>query len=85
MTVAGRHLTVRSVADRFGVSQHVVLAWIAKGELRAVNVAATLHTRPSWRIAEDAVRDFEQSRSHQLIPTNKTPSRSKAKDAISFY
>jgi transposase len=81
-----RHHTVRNIADRFGVTLHVVLAWIARGELRAVNVAVSLTARrPTWRIAEEAVRDFERLRSPHAAMKTKPPPKSKSKAEIRWY
>ena len=57
-------LTVQQIADeRYGVSPHTVLAWIARGELRAVNVARSANgAKPRWRISEEALKAFEASR-----------------------
>jgi excisionase family DNA binding protein len=34
-------LTVRQVAEKYGVSQQTVLGWIRSGQLRAINVVGT--------------------------------------------
>jgi excisionase family DNA binding protein len=34
----GNTVSVKDVAERYGVTPHTVLSWIASGELRAVNV-----------------------------------------------
>ena len=86
MTATGRHHTVQSVADRFSVTTHIVLGWIARGELRAVNVAASpAARRPTWRIAEGAVRDFERLRSPVPAASSKPAPKRKAKEEVCFY
>ena len=77
--------TVRRVADeRYGVSAHTVLAWIASGELRAVNVARSANGgKPRWRITEEALSAFEASRTPGP-PAVRTRRRKKI-DVESFY
>ena len=56
-------LTVQQIAERYGVSAHTVLAWIARHELRAVNVARSANGgKPRWRITEEGLLAFEEKR-----------------------
>jgi hypothetical protein len=55
-------LTVADVARRYRVSPDKVRAWIARGELAAVNTAAVLCRRPRWVITPDALAIFERRR-----------------------
>ncbi len=57
-----RGLTVRDVARRYRVSPDKVRAWIARGELRAVNTATALCGRPRWVVSPDALAEFERRR-----------------------
>jgi excisionase family DNA binding protein len=41
-------MTVREVARRYRVGEDKVRGWIQRGEMRAVNTAATLCGRPRW-------------------------------------
>src|SRR5262245_4452478 len=59
---APRGLTVEDVARRYRISPDKVRAWIASGELPAVNTAATLCGRPRWVIQPEALADFEKAR-----------------------
>jgi len=61
-------LTPPELAKRLGVSPEKILAWIASGELPAVNVALRLGGRPRWRIDPADVADFERRRSAQPVP-----------------
>ena len=82
------HMTVRDVAERLGVSTHTVLGWIARGELRAVNVATSPKCqRPTWRIAHEAVREFEDARSCSPTTPRRRASSSTRKEAgvVEFY
>ncbi len=64
-------LSPAQVARRLGVGIHKVLAWIARGELAAVNVANRLGIRPRWRISAEALADFERRRS--AVPPTPAP------------
>lgn len=61
-------LTVRQVAERYGVNVSKVLAWIAAGTLLAVNIAQRSGGRPRWRITTEAVEQFELARSSAPQP-----------------
>jgi hypothetical protein len=50
------------VAKRFGVGRDKVMAWIAAGELAALNVATRAGNRPRWRICPEAIESFERRR-----------------------
>ena len=56
-------VTPADIAKALGVNRTKVLAWIRRGELRAVNVAATSGRRPRWRIAQEALDAFLIARS----------------------
>lgn len=76
--------SVQQVADRYGVSLHTVLAWIHRGELRAVNVSRKPGAkRPSWRITAGALGQFELART----PGPPAPARRRRRhpDVIAFY
>jgi excisionase family DNA binding protein len=55
-------VTPAAVADRYGVGVDKVLRWIAAGELRALNVAASPEGRPRWRIDLADLAAFEERR-----------------------
>lgn len=67
--------------ERFGVSQHTVLAWIDSGELRAVDVSRKRGGKPRWRITQEALDSFELSRT-KTPPPPKTKRRKATADAI---
>lgn len=72
-----RAFTVAQLADRWAIKPHVVLALIAAGELKAINVAAPGAKRPHWRIMPGALEDFELRR--QAMPDEPAPARRKKK------
>src|SRR5262249_50226894 len=55
-------VTVSDFAQRYRVGEDKIRAWIARGELRAINTAATLAGRPRWVIPPEAVKEFEAKR-----------------------
>lgn len=78
-------LSVKEVAERFGVSQHTCLTWIRSGELRAVNVGRRLGAKkPRWRITQEALEAFEQLRT-PTPPMPRTQRRRQPADVIEFY
>lgn len=56
-------LTIKEVAERYGVCRLTVEAWIAQGELGAVNVARNTAGRKRYRITPEALTAFDASRS----------------------
>ncbi len=61
-----RFLTPPQVAKILGVGPDKVAAFIARGELIAVN--ASLSTRPRWKVAPESLRKFLDSRSNAPKP-----------------
>jgi hypothetical protein len=58
----GAGLTVEEFSRRYRVSPDKTRAWINRGELRAINTAATLSGKPRWVIPPEAVAAFEAKR-----------------------
>jgi len=56
------------VAHRLSVGVHTVLAWIASGELRALNTARKATGRPRWKITSEALVSFEAKRTVGPVP-----------------
>lgn len=80
-----RHYSPAEIAERYAVAVDKVLGWIARGELRAVNVATRAFGRPRWRISPEALEQFERARANQ-VPT-RAPRKTRKCDAevIQFY
>ena len=78
---------VRDLTERYGVGDHTVLAWIRSGELRAINVARTVGTRPKWRVLESEIESFELRRSSTpQLPIQKRGKKTTTNgDIIKFY
>ena len=62
------YLSPPTIAKRYGVKPDKVLAWIATGELEAVNVAERSTGRPRWRVSPEALAAFEKRRSSKPTP-----------------
>lgn len=77
--------TVKDLCVRYSVTVHTVLGWIARGELRALNVGRQLGTmKPRWRITQEALDAFELARTP--IPPPPTAQRRKRQaGVIEFY
>ena len=69
--------TPKEVAAYFGVKDEGVCAWIAAGELVAINVARPGATCPRWRISEEAIEDFKRRRSSRPQQKPKPTARSR--------
>jgi transposase len=65
-TTAG--LTVRDVARRYRVGADKVRGWIRRGELRAVNTASVLCSRPRWVVSPESLAAFDQRRAGAQPP-----------------
>jgi len=78
-------LSVRSLSERYAVSEHTVLGWIRSGELRALNVGRRPGAKkPRWRITEQALLEFELART----PTPSLPRTRRRKqpgEVVQFY
>lgn len=78
--------TVNDIMQRYGVTQHTVLAWIASGELKALNVGVTRgKKKPRWRVTEQAINDFEALREKNSPPPAREQRRRKSNDVVKFY
>ena len=64
-------LTAPAVAKMLGTGAEQVLAFIARGELRAINTS--LGDRPRWKIDPDDLEKFCEARSNS--PKTAKPSR----------
>lgn len=59
----------KQIAERYGVGEHKVLAWIAAGDLQAVNVGTRRNGgKPRWRITQESLDAFERARSSRPAP-----------------
>jgi excisionase family DNA binding protein len=78
-------LSVQDLTERYRVSEHTVLGWINRGELRAINVGRRAGAKkPRWRITEEALAAFELARTPTPLPP-KARRRRRPADVIEFY
>jgi hypothetical protein len=63
-----RSYSVAELAERWRIGQDKVLAFIRKGDLVAVNVAAHTSGRPQWRVTPEEVARFESKRTSAPPP-----------------
>jgi excisionase family DNA binding protein len=77
-------MTVSDVARRLRVGQDKVRAWIARGELLAVNTAANTLGKPRWVITPEAIAEFERKRSGWQ-PPKRTPRRRRQDDEVDYF
>lgn len=79
-------LTPPQVARARGVKPAKVLAWIATGELEAVNHAGSVTGRPRWRISDAALAAFDRARSNRGGPERAAPrQRVRQSNVIEFF
>jgi transposase len=78
-------LTTRDVARRYRVGEDKVRAWIARGELRAINTADCGRGRPRWVITPDSLAEFERGRQADRPAPKRAPRRKRQADTIDFY
>jgi excisionase family DNA binding protein len=77
--------SVRDLCQRYAVSEHTVLAWIARRELRAVNVGRRPGAKkPRWRITQQALEQFELART-PTPPPPRARRKKRPADVIEFY
>lgn len=76
--------TVKELAEKLRVTEHTILCWIHNRELLATNVNRVVGRKPRWRISEEALKAFEESRS----PSPPAPAKRRARqpaEVIDFY
>lgn len=77
-------LTVADVAKRYRVGEDKVRTWIRRGDLAAINTAATLCAKPRFVVTPEALADFERTR--QVGPPLKPcPRRRRRHAVVDFY
>ena len=61
-TTAPELLTTREVAERLRVKPATVIGWIKRGELAAINVATGNRKLPLYRVTDDDLAAWVESR-----------------------
>jgi excisionase family DNA binding protein len=75
-------LTPPEIAKELRVSPDKIRAWIERGELPAFNVANRVGGRPRWRVAREALAEFERRRT--AIP-RAAVQKSRKPEVIEFF
>jgi hypothetical protein len=75
--------TVADLARRWRIGEDKVRAFLRRGELAGVNVAANLAAKPQWRVTVDSVEKFEQRRSSAPPPPRAR--RRRRAEATDYY
>lgn len=70
-------MTPRQVARERQIRAEKVLGWIRTGELRAVNMALHMTSKPRWKISREALAEFDLARSNRAFATPTLPRRRK--------
>lgn len=81
---AATGFTVRDLCRRWRIGPDKVRAFLRRGELVAVNVAATaVAGKPQWRVTAESVAQFETRRSS--VPPPPRLRRRKRTSAVDYY
>jgi predicted site-specific integrase-resolvase len=84
--MASGTFTIPEVCECYGVTAKIVRAWIASGELRALNVSrATTSRKPRWRITQSALDAFEALRTQTLVQPRLAGRKKKPTGVVEFY
>jgi excisionase family DNA binding protein len=75
--------TVKDVARRYRVSPDKVRAWIARGELRAVNTS-TRSGGKRWVITVESLEEFERRRDGSPLPRPRRQRRRESEEIDYF-
>ena len=75
-----RATTPNALAKQLGIRPQKVLGWIARGELRAINMAETTAGRPRWKILPEDLERFFDSRAASPPPP---PNRRRRRRVVS--
>ena len=78
-------VTPPEIARRWGVSADKVLGWIRSGELRAMNVASKLTSRPRYLVDLADLAAFEERRAVIPPPPRVQQRRRRAEGVIEFF
>jgi excisionase family DNA binding protein len=76
---------IRDIAERCGVSERTVRAWIRAGELKAINLSRTPGSRrPRYRVTQAAIEAFEATRAAG-VPAPRARGQKQSGDMVRFY
>jgi excisionase family DNA binding protein len=75
--------TIRQVARRYRVGKDTVAGWVARGELKALNIARHRCGKRRFVITPEAMAEFERAR--QAGPPPKAPRRRKQTSFVDYF
>jgi hypothetical protein len=78
-------LTPPQLAEEWSVDCKKVLAFIATGELVAVNFAQRSNERPRWKVSRESIDQFLSRRQSRPPAPRAIRSRKKAANVVEFY
>src|SRR5262249_9227166 len=81
--ISKKGMTPKEAARFLRVSRSKILAWIKRGELHAVNIAAALCGKPRYVVLPHHLAEFEQRR--RAAPAPKAKRRRRAPTARDYY
>ena len=82
-TATKRKVTPPQYAERLGVAQEKVHAWITSGELRAIDASTHQGGRPRYLIDESDIEAFEQRRA--VVPPTPRQRRKRSVAPVKRY
>jgi len=85
LTTGQEYLSAPEVAELLRVSHCKILAWIARGELRAVDLASYVGQRPRWKISRQDLEDFLARRAATPPPKPTRRRRRRQDDNVIEY
>jgi excisionase family DNA binding protein len=84
--IATQYFTPPQLAKRLAVSPAKIVGWIEAGELRGTNLATKRDgCRPRYRVSEEDLAEFLNSRSGSLVAPTKPRRRRKALSGVTEF
>ena len=85
LNVAPQLLSVAVVAEHIAVDVEAVLAWIAAGALKAIDVRRPGSSRPRWRIDLEDLQTFLASRRKDATQTSTRRKRRRSAHVTKYF
>jgi hypothetical protein len=83
---SGKYLSPPQIARQLGVKPAKILGFIARGELRAIDVSEHRGKRPRWKVSHEALAAFLAVReSRQAAPATSRHRPRKQETVIQFF
>jgi hypothetical protein len=75
--------TVTDLARRWRIGEDKIRAFLRRGELVGLNVAANMSGKPQWRVTVESVEQFERKRTS--APPPKPQRRRRSPALVDYY